>query len=130
MSNLDAALERTRSAAPSTLVQGHRFERMFRAAPRYTFGGESKRTTRGPLGTASLVDPSDASDEQGRFDNITDWCLDQFQQRYGDPAITKDDIWAYLYGVLHAPDWRDKYSSELLKDLPRIPFVADFRAPG
>ena len=32
MSNLDAALERARSAAPSTLVQGHRFERMFRAA--------------------------------------------------------------------------------------------------
>ena len=32
MSNLDAALERVRSAAPSTLVQGHRFERMFRAA--------------------------------------------------------------------------------------------------
>ena len=34
MSNLDTALERARSAAPSTLVQGHRFERMFRAAHR------------------------------------------------------------------------------------------------
>ena len=33
MSNLDAALERTRSAAPSTLVQGHRFERMFPGRP-------------------------------------------------------------------------------------------------
>ena len=32
MSNLDAALERTRSAAPSTFVQAHRFEPMFRAA--------------------------------------------------------------------------------------------------
>ena len=32
MANLDAALERTRSTAPSTTVQGRRFERMFRAA--------------------------------------------------------------------------------------------------
>ena len=32
MSNLDVALERTRSTAPSTTVQGRRFERMFMAA--------------------------------------------------------------------------------------------------
>ena len=32
MANLDTALENTRSTAPSTTVQGHRFERMFRAA--------------------------------------------------------------------------------------------------
>ena len=95
---------------------------------RYTFARESKEAKRGPSGTASLINPSDAPDEQGRIDNITDWCLDGFQQRYGDPTITKDDIWAYLYGVLHAPGWRNKYASELRKDLPRIPFAADFRA--
>lgn len=38
-------------------------------------------------------------------DSITDWCLDQFRARYG-PWVTKGDIWEYLYGVMHAPDWR------------------------
>ena len=37
-------------------------------------------------------------------------------------------LWEYLYGVLHAPDWRNKYASELRKDLARIPLATDFRA--
>ena len=32
MANLDVALERIRSTAPSTTVQGRRFERLFRVA--------------------------------------------------------------------------------------------------
>ena len=95
---------------------------------RCTFARESKTTKQGLSGTESLISQSDVLDEQGRIDNITDWCLAQFQERYNDPTITKDDIWAYLYGVLHAPDWRNKYASELRKDLPRIPFAADFWA--
>lgn len=78
-----------------------------------------------------MGDPSnipDAPDEHGRVDNITDWCLDQFQGHYKDESITKDDIWAYVYGVLHAPDWRAKYANDLRKGLPRIPLAPDFRA--
>lgn len=60
-------------------------------------------------------------------DNITDWCLDRFQQRYG-PHITKDDIWEYLYGVMHAPDWRERYRHDLQRNLPRIPLADDFEA--
>ena len=70
----------------------------------------------------------DTPDEHGRIDNITNWCLSQFQDHYDDPTITKDDIWAYIYGVLHAPDWRTKYANDLRKGLPRIPFAPDFRA--
>ena len=95
---------------------------------RYTFTPESKGGNGGHLGTASLLNPVDSPEKQGRTDNITDWCLTHFQDHYGDPTITKDDIWEYLYGVLHAPDWRNKYASELRKDLPRIPFATDFRA--
>ena len=61
-------------------------------------------------------------------DNITDWCLDEFQTRYGDPDITKDDIWEYLYGVMHAPDWRERYANDLQRNLPRVPLAADFEA--
>ena len=66
-------------------------------------------------------------------DNITDWCLNEFQTRYGDPSITKDDIWEYLYGVMHAPDWRERYRNDLQRNLPRVPLAADFevfRAAG
>jgi len=65
---------------------------------------------------------------QGDGDNITDWCLEQFRTVYADPNITKDGIWEYLYGVMHAPDWRERYHSDLQKNLPRIPFAADFEA--
>ena len=34
----------------------------------------------------------------------------------------------YLYGLLHAPDYRERYRADLSKDLPRIPFAPDFGA--
>ncbi len=60
-------------------------------------------------------------------DNITDWCLEQFHAHYGD-HITKDDIWEYLYGVMHAPDWRERYKHDLQRNLPRVPLAPDFEA--
>ena len=63
-----------------------------------------------------------------RIDNITDWCLQQFRSQNPALQITKDDIWSYLYGLLHAPDYRERYRADLSKDLPRIPFAADFGA--
>ena len=63
-----------------------------------------------------------------RVDNITDWCRQQFRTQYPALQITKDDIWSYLYGLLHAPDYRAKYRNDLAKDLPRIPFAPDFGA--
>lgn len=60
-------------------------------------------------------------------DNITDWALAQFQSRYG-PEISKDDIWEYLYGIMHAPDWREYYRHDLQRNLPRVPLADDFEA--
>ena len=60
-------------------------------------------------------------------DNITDWALEQFQAKYG-PDLTKDDIWEYLYGVMHSPDWRIDYQHDLQRNLPRIPLADDFEA--
>ncbi len=70
----------------------------------------------------------DLPSEQDDGDNITDWCLDQFRSHYRDETITKDDIWEYLYGVMHAPDWRERYRFDLQRNLPRVPFAADFEA--
>ena len=67
-------------------------------------------------------------DEDGtnRQENITKWALAQFQRHYKDDTITKWDIFHYNYGILHHPDYREKYAANLKRDLPHIPFVNDF----
>ena len=67
-------------------------------------------------------------DEDGtnRQENITDWALSEFRNHYSDNTITKWDIFHYNYGLLHHPDYREKYQANLKRDLPHIPFAEDF----
>lgn len=58
-----------------------------------------------------------------RYENITDWALEEYQKRYGQ-NLTKEDIFYYVYGLLHSPEYRERYRHDLKKMLPRIPFVA------
>ena len=59
-----------------------------------------------------------------RIDNITDEALKRFVAAYGD-RVTKDDIFFYVYGLLHSPEYRETYAADLKKMLPRIPLVED-----
>jgi predicted helicase len=59
-------------------------------------------------------------------DNITDWGLKQFRDHFQKTAITKSDVFAVIYAMLHHPEYRKRYSSYLVCDLPRIPFPPDF----
>jgi predicted helicase len=61
-----------------------------------------------------------------RVDNITDWALGQFQKQFRDKVISKEDIFHYVYAVLHHPAYRAKYEINLKRELPRIPFYVDF----
>ncbi len=61
-----------------------------------------------------------------RLDNITDWGLNQFISHYNNSEITKEDIFHYVYAVLHNPEYRQKYEQNLKRELPRIPFYEDF----
>ena len=67
-------------------------------------------------------------DEDGtnRRENITDWALTAFRTHYNDDTLTKWDIFHYNYGLLHHPDYREKYEVNLKRDLPHIPFAKDF----
>jgi predicted helicase len=67
-------------------------------------------------------------DGSNRRENVTDWALDRYRSHFGDNTITKWDIFHYVYGVLHQPAYREKYGENLRLELPRIPFVDDFRA--
>jgi predicted helicase len=58
-----------------------------------------------------------------KLDNITDEALMRFQAAYGE--FTKDDIFYFVYGLLHSPEYRETYAADLKKMLPRIPLVED-----
>jgi predicted helicase len=61
-----------------------------------------------------------------KVDNITDWGLQQFTGHYQNESIGKEDIFHYVYAVLHNPAYRKKYELNLKREFPRIPFYKDF----
>ena len=67
-------------------------------------------------------------DEDGsnRRENITNWALEQFRRHYEDDSITKWDIFHYVYGLLHHPDYRERYQANLKRELPRLPLIPEF----
>ena len=63
-----------------------------------------------------------------RHQAITDWALEKFRNAYADHKIGREDIFYYVYGLLHSPEYRKRFENDLRKELPRIPFAADFWA--
>ena len=63
-----------------------------------------------------------------RIDNISDTALYAFCAHYDVKKITKDEIFHYVYALLHAPSYREQFANDLSKMIPRIPFAPDFLA--
>ena len=61
-----------------------------------------------------------------RIDNVTDTALRNFRVHYRSNSITKDAIFDYVYGVLNAPGYRERFANDLAKELPRVPLAHDF----
>ena len=61
-----------------------------------------------------------------RVDNITDATLALYREHYEDAGITKEDIFFYVYALLHHPEYRERYEDDLKKMLPHIPRAAGF----
>ena len=57
-----------------------------------------------------------------RKDGVTDWILNSARKQYGY-KVTKEDIFYYVYGLLHSPDYRTTFATDLKKSLPRLPLV-------
>jgi len=69
--------------------------------------------------------------EYARRENIPDDILSEYRKRYSASRgadINKLDIFCYVYGVLHSPEYKKRFESDLKKMLPRIPFAKDFWA--
>ena len=76
--------------------------------------------------------------ETVRHDAITDEALAVFRAAYpnafpkrhkrdGGIELSKEDIFYYVYGILHSPEYRERFAANLQRELPRIPLVSAFR---
>lgn len=66
----------------------------------------------------------DLIDGYWRRSAITNAILADFRKAY-EEKVTKEDIFYYVYGVLHSPEYRTRFASDLKKMLPRIPFTCE-----
>lgn len=104
--------------------------------PRYLYDEPKTKTVEKAQHLSLMEIPAQASSNpvtpnHTRRDAITDEGLAHFHAAYPGEAISKEDVFYYVYGLLHSPDYRERYADNLTKELPRIPCVktaADFWA--
>lgn len=96
--------------------------------PAESKSGEEKKLRQGEM--IAQEPAGESVDGYRRRSAITDAILADFRAAY-EARITKEDIFYYVYGVLHSPEYRTRFASDLKKMLPRLPFTretADFFA--
>ena len=90
--------------------------------PRYIYGEEVAQ----PIDLLIDLTISTRSKESA----ITKEALKHFSAAYEGESVSADDLFYYIYGILHSEDYRKRYANNLMKELPRIPRVsthADFK---
>lgn len=84
-----------------------------------------KKYNDGSTDMANMFDPTEQIDYI-RHDAISDFILERVRKAYGG-KITKEDIFYYIYGILHNTEYRTAFAADLKKMLPRIPLVDESR---
>lgn len=77
--------------------------------------------------TRTLFDKEVNENEYIRRDGVSDFILTRAKKQYGDKKITKEDIFYYVYGFLHCPEYRTLFANDLKKILPRLPLVDEVK---
>ncbi|MCF7815878.1 MAG: DEAD/DEAH box helicase family protein [Candidatus Pacebacteria bacterium] len=57
-----------------------------------------------------------------RRDGVSDFIWKETKKRYGS-EVTKEDIFYYVYALLHSRDYKLEFANDLQKMLPRLPLV-------
>ncbi len=63
-----------------------------------------------------------------KINNIDNSALVDFQDYYSDKTISSDDIFYYVYGILHHRQYQATFRNSLKKYLPHIPFASDYKS--
>lgn len=61
-----------------------------------------------------------------RFDGISNSGLLAFRCAYPNASVSKEELFFYIYGLLHSQEYRERFKHNLSKELPRIPAVKKF----
>ena len=61
-----------------------------------------------------------------KHEAITDFILQRAKSKYGE-KVQREDIFYYVYGILHSKSYRETFEADLKKMLPRIPLVSDYQ---
>ncbi|GAA9520874.1 hypothetical protein UBN32_00450 [Helicobacter pylori] len=81
----------------------------------------------------SLISPNQAyslyyyDDWGNRYNAISGYALNLFRRHYKDNAITEEEIFYYIYAILHHKGYLEKYKNSLAKEAPRIALSDDFK---
>ncbi|WRA07992.1 DEAD/DEAH box helicase [Helicobacter pylori] len=62
-----------------------------------------------------------------RYNAISGYALNLFRRHYGDNSITEEEIFYYIYAILHHKGYLEKYKNSLAKEAPRIALSDDFK---
>ena len=73
-----------------------------------------------------IFDDENFNDDYIRRDAISDFILERAKKQYGK-NVSKEDIFFYVYGILHSKEYRETFANDLKKILPRLPLVEDVR---
>lgn len=81
----------------------------------------------GLLDPARLTEGAEGGEEKARLSVIGESSSPPgVEVRKGRQQLGKDDIFHYVYGVLHDPIYRQEFALNLKREFPRIPFYRDF----
>jgi predicted helicase len=105
------------SALITDVIPNLHFQHTGQCFPLYTY---EKQSELGELFATATTE------QYTKKENISDRILKDFQKKYQDKNITKTDIFYYIYGVLHSPEYKQRFAADLKKMLPRIPYTRDF----
>ncbi|GHS25610.1 helicase [Helicobacter pylori] len=80
-----------------------------------------------------LISPNQAyplycyDDLGNRYNAISGYALNLFRRHYKDNAITEEEIFYYIYAILHHKGYLEKYKNSLAKEDPRVALSPDFK---
>ncbi|GAA7247713.1 DEAD/DEAH box helicase family protein [Helicobacter pylori] len=85
------------------------------------------------ISDSGLISPTQAyplyyyDDLGNRYYAISGYALNLFRKHYEDNSIAEEEIFYYIYAVLHHKGYLEKYKNSLVKEVPRIALSEDFK---
>ncbi len=85
------------------------------------------------ISDCSLISPNQAyplyyyDDLGNRYNAISGYALNLFRRHYQDDSIVEEEIFYYIYAILHHKGYLEKYKNSLAKEAPRIALSEDFK---